>query len=62
MGSEPEKTTRRGLVSGEMTVRTGRHGEKVSLLGYGAMRLPTADGKHAYTRAYRFRDFPELYQ
>ena len=47
MGSEPEKTTRRGLVSGEMTVRTGRHGEKVSLLGYGAMRLPTEDGRHA---------------
>ena len=30
-----------------MTMRSGRHGEKVSLLGYGAMRLPTKDGGHA---------------
>ena len=30
-----------------MTVRTGAHGEKVSLLGYGAMRYPTVDGGHA---------------
>ena len=30
-----------------ITVRTGTHGEKVSLLGYGAMRYPTTDGGHA---------------
>ena len=30
-----------------MTFRTGAHGEKVSLLGYGAMRYPTVDGGHA---------------
>ena len=30
-----------------MTYRTGSHGEKVSLLGYGAMRYPTVDGGHA---------------
>ena len=56
MGIESGKTTRRDLfadparrgdAAGAMTVRTGRHGEKVSLLGYGAMRLPTKDGKHA---------------
>ena len=29
---------------------------------YLRLELNTADGKHAYTRAYRFRDFPELYQ
>ena len=30
-----------------MTLRTGVHGERVSLLGYGAMRYPTVDGSHA---------------
>ena len=30
-----------------MTMRTGAHGEQVSLLGYGAMRFPTIDGRHA---------------
>lgn len=30
-----------------MTMRTDLHGNKVSLLGYGAMRLPTKDGGHA---------------
>ena len=30
-----------------MTMRTGAHGERVSLLGYGAMRYPTVDGSHA---------------
>ncbi len=30
-----------------MTVREGVHGEKVSVLGYGMMRLPTVDGAHA---------------
>ena len=33
-----------------ITTRTGTHGERVSLLGYGAMRLPTTDGSHANTR------------
>jgi predicted aldo/keto reductase-like oxidoreductase len=33
--------------AGGMTVRTARHGEKVGLLGYGCMRLPTVDGGHA---------------
>ena len=33
-----------------MTMRTGRHGERVSLLGYGAMRLPTVDGGNAAGR------------
>ena len=33
-----------------MTTRTGRHGETVSLLGYGAMRLPTTDGGNATGR------------
>ncbi len=32
---------------GEMTVRKGPRGEAVSVLGYGAMRLPTVDGRHA---------------
>ncbi len=32
-----------------MTLRTGAHGERVSLLGYGAMRYPTIDGSHANT-------------
>ncbi len=31
----------------QMTVRTAKHGEKVGLLGYGCMRLPTVDGGHA---------------
>ena len=32
---------------GTMTLRENPHGRKVSLLGYGAMRLPTVDGGHA---------------
>ena len=57
---EKEMTTRREFfaelarpksATGAMTVRTGRHGEKVSILGYGAMRLPTVDGGHATGRA-----------
>ena len=30
-----------------LTTRTGAHGEKVGLLGFGAMRYPTTDGSHA---------------
>ena len=30
-----------------MTTHYTLDGKKVSLLGYGAMRLPTVDGKHA---------------
>ena len=37
--------------SGEMTMREDLKGNKISLLGYGAMRLPTKDGKHANTWA-----------
>ena len=37
----------RGSVGGAMTTRVDAHGRKVSLLGYGAMRLPTIDGGHA---------------
>ena len=33
-----------------ITTRTGGHGERVSLLGYGAMRFPTTDGSHANVR------------
>ena len=33
-----------------MTMRPDAHGEKVSLLGYGMMRLPTVDGSHANMR------------
>ena len=38
-----------GTTPGPMTVRMGVHGERVSLLGYGAMRYPTVDGSHANT-------------
>ena len=37
--------------NGSMTMREDLKGNKVSLLGYGAMRLPTKDGKHANTWA-----------
>ena len=30
-----------------MTMRRDAHGDAVSLLGYGMMRLPTVDGRHA---------------
>ena len=33
----------------KMTIRRGGHGDSVSLLGYGMMRLPTVDGSHANT-------------
>ena len=54
---KPQKeTTRRELLAGmgkvrpaggAMTFRENPHGRAVSLLGYGAMRLPTIDGGHA---------------
>ena len=57
MNDESKKTRREiiaGVVgakaAGAMTMRTARHGEKVSLLGYGAMRLPTTDGGNATGR------------
>ncbi len=34
-----------------MTVRTAKHGERVGILGYGAMRLPTVDGGNGAGRA-----------
>ena len=46
-------TTRREFIArtfggaNAMTMREDLHGNKVSLLGYGAMRLPTKDGGHA---------------
>ena len=33
--------------AGSMTVRKDAHGDGVSLLGFGMMRLPTVDGRHA---------------
>ena len=44
----PNQTQAEGFALGEvptdkMTYRTGTHGEKVSLLGFGFMRLPTVD-------------------
>lgn len=33
-----------GDSEGQMTYRTGKHGEKVSILGYGCMRFPTKSG------------------
>ncbi|MBO4588435.1 MAG: aldo/keto reductase [Bacteroidales bacterium] len=41
--------TAEGFAQGEvptdkMTYRTGKHGEKISLLGYGCMRMPTIEG------------------
>ena len=33
----------------KVTARTAKHGERVGLLGYGAMRLTTLDGGHANT-------------
>ena len=35
--------------TGAMTTRKDAHGDDVSLLGYGMMRFPTVDGKHANT-------------
>lgn len=35
--------------SGPMTMRKGAHGDDISLLGFGMMRLPTVDGRHANT-------------
>ena len=42
-----------------MTYRFRSDGSRVSLLGYGAMRLPTVDGGHAKTtkmQTFGFRD------
>ena len=56
MKEESDKTRREllakavGTTAGSMTMRTALHGEKVSLLGYGAMRLPTTDGGNATGR------------
>ena len=43
-------TPNRIKATGAITVREGLKGNKVSLLGYGAMRLPTIDGRHATGR------------
>lgn len=45
----PNQASAEGFALGEvptdkMTYRTGSHGEQVSLLGYGQMRLPTTEG------------------
>ena len=53
--SEEKDISRREFLKGvlnggdgpAMTMREGPHGDKVSLLGYGAMRLPTLGGGHA---------------
>lgn len=53
---DAEKPGRRGRAEvprpapGNMTYRTGKRGERVSLLGYGMMRLPTVDNR-AFMRA-----------
>ena len=55
MRSSPNSSGRRDFLkrlakpqaAGQMTMRPDAHGEKVSLLGYGMMRLPTVDGSHA---------------
>ncbi|MBR0198141.1 MAG: aldo/keto reductase [Kiritimatiellae bacterium] len=44
-------TTKPPEITGPMTMREDNKGNKISLLGYGAMRLPTKDGKHANTWA-----------
>ena len=57
MRSSPSTSGRRDFLkrlvkpqaTGPMTMRSDAHGEKVSLLGYGMMRLPTVDGGHANT-------------
>ena len=57
MRSSPSTSGRRDFLkrlvkpqaTGPMTMRSDVHGEKVSLLGYGMMRLPTVDGGHANT-------------
>ncbi len=49
--SKEAKTSARGgtmdLPSGEMSYRTAKNGDKISLLGFGMMRLPTKDSKSA---------------
>jgi len=55
MRAQPSATRRKFLTdlvkppkaTGLMTMREGVHGEKVSILGFGMMRLPTVDGSHA---------------
>ena len=59
MKAKQEKTRReffadiakKSEIVGEMTMREDLKGNRISLLGYGAMRLPTKDGKHANTWA-----------
>lgn len=41
------KNIAKAVATGPMTTRLDAHGEKVSLLGFGMMRLPTVDGSHA---------------
>jgi len=55
MRSRTETSGRRDFIkrlampsaAGAMTMRKDAHGDEVSLLGYGMMRLPTVDGGHA---------------
>ena len=49
LAGQPARTVPASGGDSGMTMRTGTHGERVSLLGYGAMRYPTVDGSHANT-------------
>ena len=49
LAGQPARTAPASGGDSGMTMRTGVHGERVSLLGYGAMRYPTVDGSHANT-------------
>ena len=49
LAGQPARTAPASGGDSGMTMRTGTHGERVSLLGYGAMRYPTVDGSHANT-------------
>ena len=43
-GKKSTNASQNDVANGQMTYRTGKHGEKVSILGYGCMRFPTKSG------------------
>ena len=43
-GKKSANASQDEVATGQMTYRTGKHGEKVSILGYGCMRFPTKSG------------------
>ena len=62
LGAAVASAANESAAAAPMTLRENPRGRKVSLLGYGAMRLPTVDGGHANTWANAGYSSSGIYQ